>query len=216
MEKKKETLFAGPKLEEESYYCRPMQVRDFGIIECVHWKSAEQVQEYIDKQNIASMLAFDDLRYVGQLYLKEYDPRFSEQGGWIGERCWADFQIAEPLGLKGRFLTLGCYHVGRLPNGKYTPSLWGRGIGKTLLKAIIEWYQSQQEINGLVSWGLVPGSRKLLQWAGQLPYTSYKKFGFQEIKRVYDPRLEQALADIDITSVNENIAMLRVMVLTKE
>jgi len=216
MEKKEETLFERAELEEKSYYCRPMQVTDFGIIECVHWKSADHVQEYLEKQNIASMLAFDGPRYLGQLYLQEYDPQFSEQGGWTGDRPWADFQTAEPLGLEGRFLTLGCYHIGRLPNGKQIPSLWGRGIGKALLKAVIKWYQSQQEIDGLVSWGLVSGSKKLLQWAGQMPYTIYRKFGFREIKRVRDPRLEQDLADIDTTSAKEDIATLRVMLLTRE
>lgn len=215
MEKKEEILFERAELEKKSYYCRPMQVTDFGIIECVHWKSAQHVQEYIKKQNIASMLIFDGTRYLGQLYLKEYDLHFSEQGGWTGERPWADFQIAEPLRLKGRFLTIGCYHIGRLPNGKQIPSLWGRGIGKALLKALIEWYQSQQEIDGLLSWGLVPGSRKLLQWAGQMPYTLYRKFGFREIKKVRDPRLEQELDNIDTSSAKEDIAMLRVMLLAR-
>lgn len=214
MEKKEENLFEKGEFEGKSYYCRPMQVSDYGIIECVHWKSADQVQEYIEKQNIASMLAFDGSHYLGQLYLQEYDPQFSEHGGWNGERAWADFQISEPLGLEERYLTLGCYHVGRLPNGKQIPSLWGRGIGKALLKAVIKWYQSQQEIYGLLSWGLIPGSKNLLQWAGQMPYTIYRKFGFQEIKKVRDTRLEQYIADIDTSLAKEDIITLRVMLLS--
>ena len=213
---KGEFLIEREMLEKESYNCRPMQVIDFGTIECIHWKSADQVQEYIEKQNIASMLAFEGSRYVGQLYLQEYNPQFKEHGGWIGERPWADFQIAEPLGLKGRFLTLGCYHVGRLPSGEQVTSLWGRGIGKALLKGIIEWYQSHQEIDGLLSWGLVSGSKELLQWAGQMPYTTYRKYGFREIKRVHDPHFEQNLADIEMTSTKEDITTLRVMLLTRD
>ena len=72
MREKEDILFKRAKLEVKSYYCRPMQVTDFGIIECVHWKSTDHVQDYIEKQNIASMLVFEGSRYLGQLYLKEF------------------------------------------------------------------------------------------------------------------------------------------------
>ena len=64
--------------------CRPMEVSDYGVVECVHWQSADQVRQYIEKQGIASMLAFARSRCVGQLYLRAYDPHFVEPGGWDG------------------------------------------------------------------------------------------------------------------------------------
>ena len=38
--------------------CRPMTVSDYGVIETEHWVSVDQVKEYIERQGIASMLAF--------------------------------------------------------------------------------------------------------------------------------------------------------------
>ena len=163
-----------------------MKVDDYGVVESSHWQSAADVQEYIDQQGIASMLAFDGDRCLGQLYLKEYDKHFRDPGGWFGERPWADLRLAEPLSLEGRFLTLGCYHVGWMPDNSRDTSLYGQGIGTALLKAVIAWYGDQQSMNGLLTWALPAGSKKLLVAAGQMPYTVYQRFGFQEIKQV-DP-----------------------------
>lgn len=193
-----------------------MKVSDYGVIETQHWTSADQVAEYIEQQGIASMLAFVGQQYVGQLYLQEYDPEFSEPGGWTGHRCWADFQVAEPLGSYGRLLTLGCYHVGGMPDGSRDMSLWGRGIGTALLEAVIEWYTGQAAIDGLVSWALVSGYKRLLQGAGQMPYTVYEQHGFREIKRVDDPRWTMAVTDISPEEAEEDIAVLRVMLLTQD
>ena len=193
--------------------CRPMMVSDYGVVESQHWASADQVAEYIERQGIASMLAFSGQQYVGQLYLQEYDPQFSEPGGWTGERPWADFKIAGPLGLYGRFLTLGCYHVGGMPDSSRDRSLWGQGIGTVLLKAVIEWYRGQMVIDGLISWALVTGCKGLLQWGGQIPYTIYQKNGFREIKRVKDPSLAEAVAGFDPEGAEEDLAVLRVMLL---
>ncbi len=197
--------------------CRPMRVSDYGVVESQHWVSADQVAEYVERQGIASMLAFVGQKYVGQLYLKEYDPEFREPGGWTGHRCWADFQVAELLGLGGRLLTLGCYHVGGMPDNSRDRSLWGRGIGTALLEAVIEWYRGQAAINGLISWALVPGCGQLLQGAGQMPYTVYQEYGFREIKRVNDPRWTEAIADItDPEGAKEDLAVLRVMFLSAD
>lgn len=195
--------------------CRPMRVSDYKAIETQHWTSVDQVEKYIERQGIASMLAFIDQQYVGQLYLQEYDPEFSEPGGWNGNRAWADFQVAEPLGLSSRLLTLGCYHVGWMPDGSRNRSLQGRGIGTALLEAIIEWYRGQSAIDGLMSWALVPGCMELLQ-AGQMPYTLYQEYGFREIKLVDDPRWAEAIADIDPEGAEEDLAVLRVMLLTRD
>ena len=62
--------------------CRPMEIDDFGAVECRHWHSIEQVRKFIEKQGIASMLAFNAGRYAGQLYLQEYDPQFKNPEGW--------------------------------------------------------------------------------------------------------------------------------------
>jgi len=193
-----------------------MEVDDFGVVECRHWASSGQVQQYIENQGIASMLAFDSERYAGQLYLQEYDAQFKNPGGWVGERPWADFQIAEPLGLSERLLTLGCYHIGEHPSGFQDPSFKGRGISKVLLKAAIDWLCNQESIDGLLSWGVVPGSWDLLQWGGQLPYTVYDGLGFREVKRIRDPRLEHDLASIDTTGADEDPSILRVMLLIKD
>ncbi len=135
--------------------CRPMEISDYGVVECRHWISSEQIQRYIERQGIASMLAFNHECYAGQLYLQEYNPQFRNPGGWTGERPWADFQLAEPLGLKGHLLTLGCYHIGERLDGTRDLSLQGRGISKTLLKAVIKWFCGQHSIDGLLSWGVV-------------------------------------------------------------
>lgn len=191
--------------------CRPVRVSDYGVIETEHWVSVDQVKEYIESRGIASMLAFDGQQYLGQLYLQEYAPEFSEPRGWTGHRPWADFQVAEPLGLGGRLLTLGCYHVGWMPDNSRDRSLWGQGIGTALLKTVVEWYRCQTVSDGLISWALVPGCKGLLQWAGQMPYTVYQKHGFREIKRVNDPRLAEDVADIDPEGAKEDLAVLRVM-----
>ena len=193
--------------------CRPMRVSDYAVVESQHWASADQVAEYVERQGIASMLAFAGQQYVGQLYLQEYDPEFSEPGGWTGNRPWADFRVAEPLGSLGRLLTLGCYHVGGMPNGSRNRSLWGQGIGTALLKTVVEWYRHQTVIDGLVSWALVPGCKGLLQWAGQMPYTVYQKYGFREAKQVRDPHWVKAVAGFDPEEAKEDLVVLRVMLL---
>ena len=193
-----------------------MRVSDYGVIETQHWVSVDQVKEYIELQGIASMLAFVDQQYVGQLYLQEYAPEFSEPGGWTGNRPWADFRVAEPLGLSGRLLTLGCYHVGWMPDNSRDRSLQGRGTGTALLEAVIEWYRGQTAINGLMSWALVPGCKTLLQYAGQMPYLVYQKQGFREVKQMDDPRWTEAITITDPEEAEEDLTALRVMLLTKD
>jgi GNAT superfamily N-acetyltransferase len=170
-----------------------MRVSDFRVVECAHWESAEQVLDFAEMQGIASMLAFEGERYLGQLYLQEYDPQFRDPIGWEGHRPWADFHLAEPLGLEGRFLTLGCYHVGWMPDDSRDTSLYGKGIGTALLGAVVQWYQSQTVIDGLLTWALPPERRQLLVWAGQMPFTLYRRFGFRELKQV-DPQWDPSSA----------------------
>ena len=163
------------------------------------------------------MLAFDGERYLGQLYLQEYDSTFREPGRWHGERPWADFHVADPLGLQGRFLTLGCYHVGWMPGNRRDSSLYSRGIGTALLRAVIRWYRTQQGIEGLLSWALVPGSIKLLSDAGQMPYTVYRKMGFLEIQQVHDPHWTDAVTSYEIPdALGEDPTVLRVMLLRED
>jgi GNAT superfamily N-acetyltransferase len=154
-------------------------------VECAHWHSAGKVGQFIERQGIASMLAFDADRYLRQLYLTEYDPDFIEPDGWYGNRPWADFHSAQPVDPRRRFLTLGCYHVGWLPNGR-DRSLQGRGIGTALLCGTIDWLSDRQDFDGLLTWARQPGSRQLLLEAGQMSHTVYLRFGFQEIKQVRD------------------------------
>jgi GNAT superfamily N-acetyltransferase len=195
--------------------CRPSAPADFGAIVRGHWQSADEIRERIQKSGIASILAFEGTHCVGHLYVREYDPQYRSPEGWTGGWPWADFCIAEPLELQGRHLTLGCYHVGEQLAGGRDTSAQGRGVGKALLGAAIDWLRGQDEIDGLMAWGLVPGSWGLLQWAGQLPHTVYRKAGFREIKHVRDPRLENDLADVDTSDADEDPALLRVMVLSR-
>ena len=197
-------------------HCRPMVPEDYGLVESVHWTSVEQVRVFVDRQGIASMLAFDGARYVGQLYLQEYDPGFADPGGWTGHRPWADFRVAEPLPLEGRYLTLGCYHVGWLPDGSRRKSLWGRGIGTALLREVVTWYRNQSVMDGLLTWAVVPGSRELLQEAGQMPHTVYERFGFREVKQVHDPRWAAGVARFAPSATGEGLAVLRVMLLARD
>ena len=197
--------------------CRPMSVSDFGVVECAHWEAAEQVRQFIERQGIGSMLAFDGERYLGQLYLQEYDPAFRDPIGWVGHRPWADFQLAEPLHLDGRFLTLGCYHVGWMPDNTRDTSLYGRGIGTSLLKAVIAWFRAQDAIDGLLTWGVMPGSKRLLQMAGQMPYTVYERFGFPVIKKVRDPRWIKSVTREQYPDiVGREPGLLRVMLLEQK
>ena len=203
-----------------------MKISDWGRVETEHWSSVDHVQDSIDRQGIASMLAFDGERCVGQLYLKQYDPGFCASEGWPGPWAWADFQPAEPLGLQGSFLALSCYHVGWLPNGTWNSfptlpwdsSLWGRGIGTALLKTVLQWVR-HRPIQGLVSWSVVDGSKELLSSAGQMPHTTYQRFGFSEIKQVHMPefgsyvRRVSSTLNFDISDAREDPSLLRVMLL---
>jgi len=67
-----------------------------------------------------------------------------------------------------------------------------------------------------VSWALIPGCKGLLQWAGQMPHTVYQGFGFREVKRVHDPRLARCVAGFDTEEAREDLAILRVMLLTQD
>jgi GNAT superfamily N-acetyltransferase len=161
------------------------------------------------------MLAFRGSEYLGQLYLQEYDPVFTEPGGWFGHRPWADFRVAEPLGLAGRYLTLGCYHVGWMPDGSRRESLWGRGIGTALLSALVEWYSGQDAVDGLLTWALATGSHPLLQEAGQMPHTVYERFGFREIAQVHDPRWARGMVRYGSGRIRSQLEVLRVMALDR-
>jgi GNAT superfamily N-acetyltransferase len=189
--------------------CRPMQVSDYGVVECSHWESAEQVCQYMEKQGIASMLAFSGSEFLGQLYLQEYDPEFKDPGGWFGERPWADFHPAQPLDVEGRLLTLGCDHV----KGEFL----GQGVGTALLKAVIEWFEHQSRYDGLVTYAPQPGSKKLLAAAGQLPHTVYRRLGFREIKEVRDPVWMEGVTQEEYPdATEEEPGLMRVMLLTRE
>jgi len=190
-----------------------MTPADFGTVESVHWLSTEHVRESSVRQGIASMLAFDGPRYLGQLYLREYDPEFVEEGGWTGHWPWADFRVAEPLSLHGRYLTLGCYHVGWTPDARKQPSLWGRGIGTALLTETITWWQHQDAIDGLLTWALSAASKRLLQEAGQMPHTVYRRLDFREVKQVHDPRWLEGIAQFAPDATGDDLAVLRVMAL---
>ena len=108
---------------------RPIEADEYDQVETSDWDSPDRVQELIEKQGIGSMLAFEDDRYLGQLYVREYDPDFKNPGGVSGgPEPWRDFSLAEPLRLSGRYLTLGCYHVGYEPGGTWETvdqSKWG-------------------------------------------------------------------------------------------
>ena len=204
-----------------------MTLSDYDSVDTEHWSSRAQVEEFIDRSGIALMLAFDDQQFVGQLYLQEYDPNFIEPS--TGERFWADFQAAEPLGLDGRYLSLGCYHVGwtaqsswaSYPPVPWQASLLSRGIGTTLLRAVIDWFNTQSEVDGLISWALAPGSKPLLQWAGQMSFHVYHRYGFQEIKKTRDPRwddymrrvLSDLQVDLELPEERADAALLRVICL---
>ena len=95
-----------------------MNLSDYDSVDIEHWSSRAQVDEFIDRSGIASMLAFDGQQLVGQLYLQEYDPSFSEPS--TGERSWASY-----------------------PPLPWRASLLGRGIGTTLLRAVIDWFNQQ-------------------------------------------------------------------------
>ena len=170
---------------------RPIEVSDFESVETSDWRSPDHLRELIERQGIGSMLAFEDGRYLGQLYVREYDSSFKNAGGVSGgPEPWRDFSLAEPLGLRGRYLTLGCYHVGWEPGGTWETAdktMWGNRLGTGLLMAMIDWFQTQESIDGLLAWALVRGSKKIHQDNGQLPHTVYQRHGFKELKRVNDP-----------------------------
>ena len=56
-----------------------------------------------------------------------------------------------------------------------------------MLDALVKWFRAQDSIDGLLAWALVHGSKEIHQHNGQMPYTVYKRFGFEEVKRVKDP-----------------------------
>ncbi len=192
--------------------CRGMTPDDYGIVESVHWSSAGQVEAYVDRQGLASVLAYESSRYVGQLYLQEYDSSFIEPGGWEGHRPFADFRVAEPLFLVGRYLTVGCFHVGWMPDGRRDSSLWGRGIGQALLRWLVDWFRDDGRYDGLLTWAVSPASRRLLQMAGQMPYTVYRRSGFREIRRLRDSRWSELIADWAPLQQQDELSDLRVMI----
>ena len=204
--------------------CSPMKPEDYGVVESVHWRSQQEVRDYIRSQGLASMLAFDGDACVGQLYVKEYSPSFENgiRSTWNGDRPWADFRAVEPLGLDGRWLTLGCFHVGweyqgtgqDLDRNSAPPidgSLLGRGIGTKLLASTVDWFRGQTAIRGLVAWALAP-DHDVLQWAGQMPYTVYQRFGFRIVKDFEDPDWARWYASPG-NSGGQNLALKRVVTL---
>ena len=174
-----------------SIHYRPITVGDFDGVETSDWRSPDHVEELIEKQGIGSMLAFEGDRCLGQLYVREYDPGFTNSGGVSGgPEPWRDFNLAEPLGLRGCYLTLGCYHVGWKPGGTWETvdtTMWGGGVGTGLLEAMVEWFRAQETVDGLLAWALVHGSKEIHQHNGQMPYTLYERSGFKEVKRVNNP-----------------------------
>ncbi len=194
--------------------CRPITPADFGRVESEHWASARQVEEFAHTQGLASVLAFDDDRYLGQLYAREYDAEFVSRGGWEDHWPWADFRAGRPLELPGKYLTLGCYHVGWSVDGKTRdPSLLGRGIGTALLEAAIDWFTGQSRMDGLLTWAVSPGSKELLQRAGQMPWTVYDRHGFRLIKEVLEPGWTDTVASFTADTPEVDLTLLRVMAL---
>ena len=201
-----------------STHYRPIKVSDFDSIETSDWSSEDQVRELIEKQGIGSMLAFDGNHYLGQLYVREYDPSFTNPGGVTGgPEPWRDFSFAEPLGLRGRYLTLGCYHVGWKAGGTWESvdtTTWGNGVGTGLLKAVVEWLRTRESIDGLLAWALVHGSKEIHQHNGQMPHTVYERSGFNEIKRVNDPSWAP-YAKYYESDAEEDPTLFRVMLLER-
>ena len=201
-----------------SIHHRPIMLSDFDSVATSDWRSPDHVRELIEKQGIGSMLAFEDDRYLGQLYVREYDPSFTNAGGVSGgPEPWRDFNLAEPIGLRGRYLTLGCYHVGWKAGGTWETvdtAMWGNGVGTGLLRAVIDWFRTQQSIDGLLAWALVHGSKEIHQHNGQMPYTVYKRSGFREVKRVNDTSWAP-YAKYYERDAEEDPTLFRVMVLER-
>ena len=159
------------------------------------------------------MLALDNDTCISQLYATEYRPGFeSPTKPWSQHRPWADFRLAEPLDLDGRYLTLECYHVGWGQSDSWEwatvkdrwlvsdETLRGKGVRSGMLHEVMEWLDMQDKIGGLLTWGLEP-DYELLVWAGQNSHTAYEWAGFREIKRVVDPIWAQWYGEKDRRSL---------------
>jgi GNAT superfamily N-acetyltransferase len=173
---------------------RPATLQDLPALERRCWFGGEdEMRHRITDQGTCSIIAVDEGRPIGQLYLRAYEPGYRSPAGLHDGGFWADLKGVEPEAeLPARTVMLGCWHVGWARNADGTeteaPEYRGRGIGVALLKAAIDWAESEASpFDAVAAKATDSEERSYISWVGNLPLPVFEAHGFERLESFDDP-----------------------------
>jgi GNAT superfamily N-acetyltransferase len=171
---------------------RPATLADVPRLERKCWGGGEaEMRQRVREQGTCSIIALDGELPVAQLYLRAYRPGF-RSGGLYDGAWWADLKgVEEVAELPRRTVLLGCWHVGRVREADGTdreaPEYRGRGLGKALLQAAIDWLRSAAPFEALAAKATDCEDRRYINFVGGLPLSIFESLGFERIATFEDP-----------------------------
>jgi GNAT superfamily N-acetyltransferase len=171
---------------------RPATLADVPRLERKCWVGGEEeMRRRVREQGTCSIIALDGELPVAQLYLRAYRTGF-RSGGLYDGAWWADLKgVEDRVELPPRTAVLGCWHVGRVREADGTdreaPEYRGRGLGKALLEAAIDWLRSESPFGALAAKATDCEERRYINFVGGLPLSIFESLGFERIASFDDP-----------------------------
>ncbi len=191
-------------------HIRPIKREELDQIPLRCWPEDHAILEkIIESQETLGIAAWEGDICVAQLHCYRINlpakdnPHWPKWNHWWSSTWWAKVARKAQLDLAGPAWCHACCHVGRtlesfqeekqLDATQDTPGIrkgtdpeyFGRGIGTALCKASIKWAW-EHDYAAILALGAPKGLFEFAIAAGHLPWTTYRKLGFESISLISD------------------------------
>jgi len=171
------------------FYIRPIVSQDLDRIAGACWENRQTQIRLLELQEIPGFGAWEGDTCVGLLHcysvtLPQWDDSNFPGYGRANLMSWPlglPLLVAKEKGLKFNKPVWGhaCFHVGWTLGAPHAdPKYFGRGIGKAMLKASMQWAK-EHDYAGIIAHGGTKVVPDYNIWMGCLPWTTYASAGFE-------------------------------------